>query len=322
MARPLRIAYPGACYHATARGNERRAIFRDDGDREQLLARLEAVVARYRLIVHAYVLMRNHYHLLLETPEGNLSEALRQLNAVYTQDFNRRHGRVGHLFQGRYKAILVDKDSYLVELSRYIHLNPVRVGEVTDPARFRWSSAAAYVGRRGEPPWLTVAEVLRRFGQRRGVAQSAYRQFLLDGIRQKAAAPWNAVVGQLLLGETRWVARMRRRASKRRMDSEVAYAGQLRARPALSLVITQVGRAAKVSRQDLVRPLGDRGGWARPLAMYLAWEFCGMTQREIGEAFGVGHFAVSKAIRRAQQRQQADKQVAKVTSRLITAFQA
>ncbi|MBI4517048.1 MAG: transposase [Deltaproteobacteria bacterium] len=319
MARALRIAFPGACYHVTARGNERKAIFRDDHDRKQFLARLQAVVERYRVVVYAYVLMRNHYHLLVETPEGNLSEALRQLNAVYTQDFNRRSRRVGHLFQGRYKAILVDKESYLVELSRYIHLNPVRVGEVADPAQFRWSSAAAYVGRQPAASWLSVEGVLKQFGRRRSVAQRAYRQFLRDGVGQGRAAPWDAVVGQTLLGEVGWVERMRQRVSKRGMGLEVAHGAQLRARPALSVVVTQVVRATKVPRQEIVR---RGGGWARALAMWLVWELCGLRQREVGAAFGVGHFAVSKAIRRAQRLQQSNRQVAKVASRLITTFQA
>ena len=126
MARPLRVDYPGALYHVTARGNERKAIFRHDADREQFLAVLAHAVERYRLRLHAYVLMDNHYHLLVETPEANLSLALRHLNGVYTGAFNRAHRRVGHLFQGRFKAIVVDKESYLLELSLYIHLNPVR----------------------------------------------------------------------------------------------------------------------------------------------------------------------------------------------------
>ena len=127
MARPLRIEYSGAYYHVTSRGNERKAIFRDDRDRERLLELLARAVKDFHLRLHGYVLMTNHYHLLVETPRGGLSRALRYLNGVYTQAFNRRHRRVGHLFQGRYKAILVDKDAYLLELSRYIHLNPWRV---------------------------------------------------------------------------------------------------------------------------------------------------------------------------------------------------
>src|SRR5512139_4048541 len=127
MTRPLRIEFPGALYHVTARGNERKPIYRDAEDRQRFLQRLAGVVETYKLAVHTYVLMRNHYHLLVQTRMANLARAMRQLNGVYTQDFNRRHHRAGHLFQGRYKALLVDKDAYLLELSRYIHLNPVRV---------------------------------------------------------------------------------------------------------------------------------------------------------------------------------------------------
>ena len=121
------MEYPGAYYHVSTRGNERKAIFRDDRDREKLLELLARAVKYFHLRLHGYVLMSNHYHLLVETPRGGLSRALRYLNGVYTQAFNRRHRRVGHLFQGRYKAILVEKDAYLLELSRYIHLNPWRV---------------------------------------------------------------------------------------------------------------------------------------------------------------------------------------------------
>lgn len=206
-----------------------------------------------------------------------------------------------------------------MELSRYIHLNPVRVGEVADPAQFRWSSAAAYVGRPTGVPWLRVDEVLQHFGRRRPVAQRAYRQFLCDGMRQGVAAPWDAVVGQALLGKAKWVERMRRRVGQRGVDPEVAYGAKLRARPALSVVITQVGRRAKVPRQAIVC---RGGGWARALAMGLGWELCGLTQREIGAAFGVGHFAVSKAIQRARRLRQTNKQVANVAACIITAFQA
>ncbi|MCH8056115.1 MAG: transposase, partial [Deltaproteobacteria bacterium] len=150
MARPLRIEYPGATYHVTSRGNERKAIFRGDLDRRKFLELLSSSVEQFILQLHAYVFMDNHYHLLVETPEGGLSRAVRYLNGVYTQYFNRRHRRVGHLFQGRYKAILIDKDSYLAELSRYIHLNPWRVRSgVKDPLRYRWSSLRAY-DREGE----------------------------------------------------------------------------------------------------------------------------------------------------------------------------
>jgi len=299
MARPLRIEFPGALYHVTSRGNERKAIFRDDGDRTAFLERLAAVVARQRLRVHAYALMRNHYHLLLETPEGDLARALAQLNGAYTQEFNRRHHRSGHLLQGRYKAILVDKDSYLLELSRYIHLNPVRVGEVRTAWKYPWSSAAAYVGKVPVPAFLTVAEVLGSFGPRPSVARQRYAAFLAEGSAQGVASPWPAVEGQVLLGDEHWVERMKRRLAARPVPQDTVAAKTLRPRPALSAVLTQVCRAAQVAPATVRRRRGGRGGWARPVAMVLAWEVCGLSQREIGQAFGVGPYAVSKAITRA-----------------------
>src|ERR1700693_1663537 len=159
MARPLRIEYRGAYYHVTSRGNERKAIFRDDADREKFIELVGRAVQDFALRLHGYVLMANHYHLLVETPGGGLSRALRYINGVYTQTFNRRHRRAGHLFQGRYKAIVVDKESYLLELSRYIHLNPWRVKRSQDPFRYRWSSLRAYVSGRPAARWLTVREV-------------------------------------------------------------------------------------------------------------------------------------------------------------------
>ena len=140
MARPLRIEFANALYHVTARGNERRDIFFDTTDREAFLNGLAASCDRFNWLCHAYCLMSNHYHLLIETPDGNLSAGMRQLNGCYTQQVNRRHGRVGHLFQGRFKGILVEKDAYLLEMARYIVLNPVRAGMVASPADWPWSS--------------------------------------------------------------------------------------------------------------------------------------------------------------------------------------
>jgi REP element-mobilizing transposase RayT len=299
MARPLRLEFPGALYHVTARGNERKPIYRDEWDRRRFLERLARVARTYRLRLHAYVLMRNHYHLLVETREANLARAMRQLNGVYTQDFNRRHRRAGHLFQGRYKALLVEKDSYLLELSRYIHLNPVRVGEVAQPWAFPWSSAAAFVGKAPAHEGLVLETVLGHLGRRRSTAQRRYAEFLMDGIAKRGATPLTAVEGQLLLGQRRWVERQKRRLKGIPVAPEVTGQRQVRARPPLSVVITQVCRAAKVDKETLLRPRGARGTWARQVAMALAWEVCGLTQREVGRAFGVGPYAVGKAAARA-----------------------
>ncbi len=154
MARPLRIEYPGALYHITSRGNARADIFDDNPDREKFLSILGVVVRKYRWICHGYCLMDNHYHLLVETPESNLCRGMRQINGLYTQGFNRRHGRVGHLFQGRYKSILVEKDSYLLQLSRYIVLNPVKAGMVKAPEDWEWSSYQSTAGLSTAPDFL------------------------------------------------------------------------------------------------------------------------------------------------------------------------
>ena len=202
MARPLRIEYPGAYYHVTSRGNERKAIFRDDQDREKFLDLLERAVEEFHLWLHCYVLMSNHYHLLLETPKGGLNRALRYLNGVYTQTFNRRHNRVGHLFQGRYKAILVDKESYLLELSRYVHLNPWRLKKSQDPFAYRWSSLAAYVSRVAAPKWLTTTEVLSYFGSK---GKRGYKEFVADRMQTGVKTPWDEVKGQALIGSDEFV---------------------------------------------------------------------------------------------------------------------
>jgi len=146
MARPLRIEYDGALYHVTSRGNERKSIFRDDADRKLFLKTLSQVTDRFNWVCHAYYLMNNHYHLVIETPDGNLSKGMRELNGVYTQAFNRRHHRVGHLFQGRFKGILVQKESHFLEVCRYVVLNPVRAKAVKHPREWAWSSYRATGG--------------------------------------------------------------------------------------------------------------------------------------------------------------------------------
>jgi len=171
MARPLRIEFAGALYHLTARGDRREAIYEDDGDRERFLDVLAEVVDRYNWVCYAFCLMTNHYHLVVETIEGNLSRGMRHLNGVYTQASNRRHGRAGHLFQGRFKGILVDRDAYLLELSRYVVLNPVRAGMVDEPGQWPWSSYRAMIGTAPIPDWLSVDGLLRQFGQDRKQAR-------------------------------------------------------------------------------------------------------------------------------------------------------
>jgi len=183
MARPLRLRVPGGIYHVMSRGNARQDIFLDDGDRRRFLATLCTVVERLNVLCHTYCLMGNHYHLLLETPDANLSLAIRQLNGVYAQWFNRSRGRVGHLFQGRFTSKLVERETYLLVVSRYIVLNPVRAGIVRHPSNWKWSSYRAHVGQRESLPFLTNDWLLALFGRPdRPSAQEAYRKFVHEGL--------------------------------------------------------------------------------------------------------------------------------------------
>src|SRR5574341_1284233 len=210
MARALRIQLPGSFYHLTCRGNERRAIFRDDTDRLAFLAKLMTSLGIYQVELHAYVLMDNHFHLMVRTLRGNLSEFMRHFNISYTSAFNRRHRRVGHLYQGRYKAIVVDRDSYLLELSRYVHLNPVRLRsqrkrpiqeQINLLERYRWSSLGGYWDAKNKQAMVKYDSVLEQIGRSR----RKYCDFIIEGMKCGYTTPWDRVQGQVVLGEEKFV---------------------------------------------------------------------------------------------------------------------
>jgi len=206
MSRPLRIELPGGFYHVTSRGDRRDDIFLDDNDRLLWLDTFGNVCERFNWICHAYCLMGNHYHIVIETVDGNLSKGMRQLNGVYTQQFNRRHARIGHVFQGRYKGILVQKDAYLLELGRYVVLNPVRTQWVDDPDDWPWSSFRAMSGEVDCPAWLNRNGLLRLFSWRRRPAIARYREFVQAGIG--APRIWGALKNQIYLGDEKFVEQM------------------------------------------------------------------------------------------------------------------
>ena len=228
MSRPIRIEFPDALYHVTARGDRREDIFEDDQDRQEFLTILEQVITRFNWTCYAWCLMDNHYHLLIQTPDGNLSKGMRQLNGVYTQASNRRHRHVGHLFQGRFKAILVDRDAYLLELARYVVLNPVRAGMVKKPANWKWSSYRASVGLEPSAPWLSADGLLALFAKRRSLAQQRYAQFVVEGI--KGASPWTNLKGQVFLGDEQFVNRMQKHIRSGKDDVRIPRA-QRRPKP-------------------------------------------------------------------------------------------
>lgn len=204
MARPLRIEYDGAVYHVTSRGNERKPVYQDDADRRMFLDVLHEANRRYNWLCHAYCLMSNHYHILVETPDGNLSQGMRQVNGVYTQKFNRRHKRSGHLFQGRYKSILIEKESHLVEVCRYVVLNPVRAKLSELPEAWTWSSYRSTAGLEKPHPCLTTDWILGQFAPLRRTATEKYREFVQAGTGELNI--WKDVQGQSLLGQEEFAA--------------------------------------------------------------------------------------------------------------------
>jgi len=279
MARPLRIEFAGALYHLTSRGDRREAIYEDDEDRQRFLDTVAEVVERYNWVCHAYCLMSNHYHLVAETVEGNLSRGMRHLNGVYTQASNRRHGRSGHLFQGRFKGILVDRDAYLLELSRYVVLNPVRAGICEMPEEWPWSSYRAMIGTAPAPKWLAVDGLLSQFGSPREQARRRYRAFVYEGMGQDI---WQGLRQQIYLGNEAFVTRMQ---SKSRIEGDRLSVPQPQRRPPPPSLEQIEERSAN-----------------RNAAIATAYATGAYTYREIAAYFGV-HLATVGRIVRAEVQQ-------------------
>ena len=274
MARPLRIEYEGAVYHITARGNAYSDIYLSDEDREMFLDVLAHVVNRFGWICHAYCLMTNHYHLMIETPQTNLSRGMGQLNGMYTQRFNRLHHRVGHVFQGRFKSIVVDKDAYLIELSRYVVLNPVRAGMVDRAGDWTWSSYRAMTGESTPPPFLEVGFLLSQFGASKTGAIEAYCRFVQEGMASK---PWEMLNGPDILGDDDF--RSALQSQNRGHDVDIPR------------------------RKQLLRhlPLEEIEGEGRERSDWMRDAYCehGYTMQAIADYAGVHHSTVSLSIKEA-----------------------
>lgn len=273
MNRPLRLQYPGALYHVTARGDRQSAIFRDDADRLVWLALLERVCARHHFVVHGFCQMTNHFHVVAATLEGNLAAGMRMLNGHYSQYFNRRYDLTGHVFQGRYKAILVQKESYLLELTRYVVLNPLRAGMVSSPEAWPWSSYRYVVHGLPAPGWLDIDTILRHFSSDRGSAIELYRSFVLAGIGM--SSPLLATRHQLILGDA-------------------AFVGRAFGAPAPSTLenVSKIQRrAAKLSLPEYQVQFPDRDE-----AMAHAYHSTAYTMQQVAAYFGVSAKTVSRAV--------------------------
>ena len=274
MTRPLRIEFAGALYHVTARGDKKADIYLGDDDRVQFLSTLQEVQSRFNWVVHAYCLMDNHYHLLIETPESNLSLGMRQLNGVYTQRFNRRHGRVGHVFQGRFKAVIVQGDAYLLELARYIVLNPVRARMVRTARQWPWSSYRATIGEGEAEGGLNVDWLLGGFANRKSVAIERYKLFVAEGKNQPS--PWDALVNQVFLGSEEFVAEVRKHIPKDKDLSEISSSQKRPLAKALSFY-----RATYSVRDEAICAAFNSGGYS---------------MKEIGIHFGLHYSRISRIV--------------------------
>jgi REP element-mobilizing transposase RayT len=279
MARPLRIEYDGALYHITSRGNERKPIFKDDTDRENFLDTLHKVNKRYNWICHAYCLMDNHYHLVIETPDGNLSKGMRQLNGVYTQTFNKRHNRVGHIFQGRYKAILIQKESHLLEVCRYVVLNPVRAKSVKRVEEWKWSSYRSTAGKSKSHPCLTTDWILGQFAQKKGTAEKKYKEFVGAGIREKGI--WEDVKGQSILGSEEFVEKLIGYIKGQEDIKEIPKSQRYINRPALKEIFKKGMLLNKKDRNKRIKEAVNRYGYS---------------QKEVADYLGLYYTTISRIV--------------------------
>ncbi|HUU83854.1 MAG TPA: transposase [Phycisphaerae bacterium] len=300
MARPLRVEFDRAVYHVMARGNERRAIVRDDRDRKRWLDTLGRVAERYGWRVSAFALMDNHFHLFLQTPQPNLSAGMHDLNGSYAGYFNARHRRVGHLLQGRFKSLLVEDRGYWRQVSRYVHLNPVRARLAARPEDWRWSSYPGYHRPARRLAWADYGPVLAEFGGDGPDGRRAYRAYVEDALGRRLDNPLSAAVHGLVLGSDAFVERVRAMVAGQAEDPETPTLGRLRRGAGMAEVIAAVvGRlGGQPERWRAGRRCDDP---SRAVAAYVARQASTLAGRDIAEALGYRNVSsVSVACRRVE----------------------
>src|SRR3989338_56264 len=280
MPHPLRLEFPGAVYHIYSRGNERKDVFRSSDDYELFLGILAEGALTFDVLIHAYCLMPNHFHFLLETKDSNLSQVMKRLLGLYTVRFNRKHKRLGHLFQGRYKAIIVDKDAYFLQLSRYVHLNPVKTKLAKRPEDYQWSSMRHYLKEKS-PEFLYRDFTLDSFK-----SKEVYRRFVMEGLSQ-TSDPLKDAIGGTLLGTEDFLEKLKARVAKQKAN--------------------QFHGKETLFRKPFLDVLKHCEDYPRNLRIYLLSKYARATQREIGERFDISNTAVSQSVRRFEARIVKDK---------------
>lgn len=280
MARPLRIEYEGAVYHVTSRGNAKESIFEDNKDRFLFYKILSEVKKKFNIIYHGYCLMDNHYHLVIETPEGNLSMAMRYINGVYTQDFNRKHNRVGHIFQGRYKAILIDREEYLLEVTRYVVLNPVRAKLVKSPEQWEWSSFSGTAGKGRKEEFLDIDWMLGNFGKTRNIAQKLYDKFVKEGINEELFKI--KMLRENILGSDDFKQKLSRHIQGKETIKEISRKQRYIGRPKIEDIFNIIEKG-KEKRNNLIK---------KAVMEY------GYHQKEVAQILGMHYASISKILSR------------------------
>ncbi len=301
-----------------SRGNERGKIFYDTADRLKFLSLLKDYHERYGILIHSFVLMNNHYHLIIETPKANLLKVMHGINGVYTVYYNRRHARIGHLFQGRYKAIVVDKDAYLMELSRYVHLNPVRAGITEKPEKYTWSSYPTYIGEKTGYEWIECAWILKQFGNNTTAARKKYRRYVEEAIVRGVENPMKAIFGQIVLGGEQFIEQIKNMVKGKHLSGEIVERTRMLKQVLPGEIIRMVAERYGVNENSIcARDL--RGNLPRRAAMYLVYKYTHLSNREAGKIFGGIHYS---ALRKAFVRFEEELATNKSLSGTITALES
>lgn len=323
MARPLRIQYENAYYHVTCRGNAREDIFRDDADRKAFLDLLARSSEIYQVDVLVFVLMTNHFHLVIKTPLANLQEFMRHFNISYTSYFNRTHQRVGHLYQGRYKSFLIDADTYLMEVTRYVHLNPVQIKknetrslhELQKQLRaYQWSSYPDYIRKTIRYPWLSREALLSSFGGDNAIGSKTYGQFVERGLTEDIPTPLSKGKGHGIIGDASFIEKISTQYIPSMMKREVPALRKIDRHIKPERILDAVMSETGTEKSEFLA----RGyqGIARGMAMELLYRHGGLTQREIGDLMGIDYSAVSVGRKRFRMSAEQDEHLKQLATRI------
>ncbi len=314
MGRALRIEYPGAFYHITSRGNQSQPIYYIDADRRHFLNILYEAIDKYSVRIHSYVCMTTHYHILLETPLGNLSRCMHFVNVSYTNYFNTRHDRIGHVLHGRYDARLIQKERYLANVSRYIHLNPVRAGMVKSPQEFPWSSYKDFIGRRDS--LVYTSEVLNIFSRDKKKAVKLYRQFVEDVKEGADINPFTEMKAGTILGDDAFVEKVLSSFEERSVSKDIPAYRQLLVNPEPDGIIEIVAEYFGVDIDSIINR--TRNSLPRKIAVYLAYKYSDCTLRQLGDIFGgISYAACGKMKERIGEDRNTDQQIDKILTDII-----